>query len=475
MIHALQVLKANRTMNAAGVLIACGLFACSGAPGGEDVERTSDAVTSQSIASVALANVGLGACSTNSDGSRGFASSCNGNGGQPEYWCADFARWVWAAAGTTDTAGLSAAAGSFYVYGETHGTLSTTPAVGDAVVFNYHGNGSADHVAIVTQVNANGTIETASGDWGGYGNSEAAFSSTSHVVLNAPAYGWGVGTTPGEMGMTISGFIAPAGLTTGPVTPPAPTVPALGSVRGVARDASGGGYWIVADDGGVFTYGNAAFYGSEGGHALNSPVVGMASAANGGGYLLAASDGGVFTFGDVGFHGSMGGTKLNKPVVGAALTPSGDGYWLVASDGGIFAFGDAPFEGSMGGKALNQPIVGMASTPSGNGYWLVASDGGIFAFGDAPFEGSLGSTKLNKPVVGMSRSPSGNGYWLVASDGGVFAFGDAGFHGSMGGKTLNQPVMGIAATPSGAGYWLVAADGGIFAFGDAPFEGSDAK
>ena len=31
-----------------------------------------------------------------------------------------------------------------------------------------------------------------------------------------------------------------------------------------------------------------------------------------------ASDGGIFTFGDAGFYGSMGGQHLNKPIVGIA-------------------------------------------------------------------------------------------------------------------------------------------------------------
>ena len=73
-----------------------------------------------------------------------------------------------------------------------------------------------------------------------------------------------------------------------------------------------------------------------------------------------ASDGGIFSFGDATFYGSTGGTILNKPIVGMASTPDVLGYWLVASDGGIFSFGDAKFEGSTGSIALNKPIVGMA-------------------------------------------------------------------------------------------------------------------
>jgi hypothetical protein len=101
------------------------------------------------------------------------------------------------------------------------------------------------------------------------------------------------------------------------------------------------------------------------------------------GYWLVASDGGVFTFGTARFWGSAGAIALNKPVVGMAATPDGGGYWLVASDGGVFTYGDALFHGSTGAIKLNAPIVGMAATPDGGGYWLVASDGGVFTFGDA--------------------------------------------------------------------------------------------
>jgi hypothetical protein len=120
------------------------------------------------------------------------------------------------------------------------------------------------------------------------------------------------------------------------------------------------------------------------------------------GYWTVASDGGVFSFGDAKFHGSMGDKALNKPVVGMAATPDEDGYWLVASDGGVFSFGDAKFHGSTGNIALNKPVVGMAATPDGGGYWLVASDGGVFSFGDAVFFGSMGGKTLNAPMVGMA-------------------------------------------------------------------------
>jgi Pro-kumamolisin, activation domain/IPT/TIG domain len=234
----------------------------------------------------------------------------------------------------------------------------------------------------------------------------------------------------------------------------------------------GQGYRFVASDGGIFTFGDAGFYGSAGGSPLNAPVVGMADTPSSNGYWLVATDGGIFTYGDARFFGSMGGQHLNKPIVGMAATPDGGGYWLVASDGGIFSFGDAQFYGSTGGMSLNKPIVGMASTSDGNGYWLVASDGGIFAYGDAQFFGSTGSIQLNSPVVDMAAGPGGNGYWLVAADGGIFNYGSANFFGSAGSLHLNKPVVGMAATPNGQGYWLVASDGGIFTYGNTLFYGS---
>jgi hypothetical protein len=48
-------------------------------------------------------------------------------------------------------------------------------------------------------------------------------------------------------------------------------------VVGLAQDKTGGGYWLVASDGGVFAFGDAAFYGSTGSLQLNKPVVAVAA------------------------------------------------------------------------------------------------------------------------------------------------------------------------------------------------------
>ena len=235
------------------------------------------------------------------------------------------------------------------------------------------------------------------------------------------------------------------------------------------------GYYLFVRDGSLTGFGNDSYLTYLNGPRyakLNANIVGMVPTPTGGGYWMVGGDGGVFSSGDAGFYGSTGNITLNKPVVGMAATPDGKGYWFVASDGGIFAYGDAGFYGSRGGQPLNKPIVGMAATPDGKGYWLVASDGGIFSYGDAGFFGSTGAIHLNQPVVGMTPTPSGHGYWFVAADGGIFAYGDAGFFGSTGAIHLNAPIVGMTATPDGTGYWFVASDGGVYNYGSAGFFGS---
>ena len=105
----------------------------------------------------------------------------------------------------------------------------------------------------------------------------------------------------------------------------------------------------------------------------------MAATPDGHGYWLVASDGGIFSFGDA----SLLRVDRGHPAQQADRGHGGDadgGYWLVASDGGIFTLRRRRLP-RLGRRhlTLNRPIVGMAATPDGEGYWLVASDGGVYA------------------------------------------------------------------------------------------------
>lgn len=58
--------------------------------------------------------------------------------------------------------------------------------------------------------------------------------------------------------------------------------------------------------------GNAQFYGDMGNVRLNGPVLDSVATPSSWGYYMVASDGGIFSFGDAKFSGSMGGKPLNK-------------------------------------------------------------------------------------------------------------------------------------------------------------------
>ena len=213
-------------------------------------------------------------------------------------------------------------------------------------------------------------------------------------------------------------------------------------VVGIADSASDG-YWVARTDGGVSAEGASAL-GSLAQLRLKAPIVGIAATPDGHGYYLVAADGGVFTFGTARFRGSLGNLHLQAPIVGMVATPDARGYYLVAADGGVFAFGSARFSGSLGATPLVAPVVGIAMPADGHGYYLVAADGGVFTFGGAQFAGSLGAMHLRAPVVAMAAAPDGPGYYLAAKDGGVFAFGTARFAGSTSVRSAAESVVGLA-------------------------------
>lgn len=228
----------------------------------------------------------------------------------------------------------------------------------------------------------------------------------------------------------------------------------------------------AADAGGdVLAYG-APSHGSTAGMSLNAPIVGVAAAADGSGYFQVAADGGVFTFGGARYAGSLGAIELNQPITGIAPTPTGNGYWLVAADGGVFTFGDATYLGSAGGSPPPNRVIALVPTGSGKGYWLVTEGGQVLPYGTARHHGDRRG-QTTSPVVGMAPARDSNGYWLATADGGVYSFGTAAFAGSVAGQRLDEPVTAIDSI--GTGYLLVTRDGAVHTFGGATFNGSAAN
>ena len=220
-----------------------------------------------------------------------------------------------------------------------------------------------------------------------------------------------------------------------------------------------------------------------GGIPLQRPVVGITPTADRNGYWLVASDGGIFSFGDSAFYGSIPGlglhpagsglpNSLDAPIVGMVPSSTGHGYFMVASDGGVFAFGDAHFEGSCPGiGGCYGAAVSVMPDSSGNGYWLVTNKGAVYAFGDAPGYGSPPPESV--PVVSAVATPDGRGYWILYSNGAVFSAGDAVDMGApVGYVNVFNPATAIFPTADGRGYWVAAARGDVFSYGDAPYMGS---
>ena len=133
------------------------------------------------------------------------------------------------------------------------------------------------------------------------------------------------------------------------------------------------------------------------------------AAAFGSGYWFSASDGGVFSFGGAAFHGSLGDRTLRAPVVGMAAAPSRDGYWLADADGAVTAFG-APDHGGRvicvdcptgTGGPRRIPVVGITAPPGDAGATLVDAAGasrGSVSFAELPG----GSLRVTVAATGLS-------------------------------------------------------------------------
>jgi hypothetical protein len=89
---------------------------------------------------------------------------------------------------------------------------------------------------------------------------------------------------------------------------------------------------------------------------IQKPAVAIRSTPTGNGYWIAAADGGIFSFGDAAYFGSMGGKPLNAQIVDMSVHPSGQGYWLLGADGGVFAFGIAKYLTTPDGKGAKDFI-----------------------------------------------------------------------------------------------------------------------
>ena len=121
-------------------------------------------------------------------------------------------------------------------------------------------------------------------------------------------------------------------------------------INGMERTADDRGYWLVAYDGGIFTFGNATFYGSIGRHAPEP--AGARDGAHGVGQgLLAvrARRRDLHVRRRASSTARSAASTSTSPIVAMQRTPTGNGYWMLGADGTVYAFGDAGEFGDIGG------------------------------------------------------------------------------------------------------------------------------
>lgn len=121
---------------------------------------------------------------------------------------------------------------------------------------------------------------------------------------------------------------------------------------------------------------------------LNQPIVGMTSTSTGKGYWFVAADGGIFSFGDAKFYGSAAASPSTAPVRGMAATTTGLGYWVVDSAGAVKAFGDAKPAGSPSSTAAT--VIGLARVPVPPGAASAAVSFALSHVGDPYVYGGTG-------------------------------------------------------------------------------------
>ena len=220
--------------------------------------------------------------------------------------------------------------------------------------------------------------------------------------------------------------------------------------------ARGGGYWIAGRNGGVVPF-DARRRGDRAGRTKRSAIVDLTPTPSGKGYYLLAGNGRIFTFGDAIDRGDA--RELSGRAVALRLTASGEGYVVLSANGGALVRGDAAHAGDLAGAG--EIAVDLLVTP--DGYRIVTASGRVEAFGGAADLG--GAANPGAPLTAAAAAGK-DGYWLLTAAGRVIARGNARDFGSS--DEAPGVAVSIAATRARDGLWLVTDLGAVRTFGAAP-------
>ncbi len=227
----------------------------------------------------------------------------------------------------------------------------------------------------------------------------------------------------------------------------------------MASTPDGQGYWMVASDGGIFSFGDAGFYGSEGAKPLNKPIVGMAP-ISGTVNSHAITDPGTPTETVYGASGSFGG------LADMSVLPGGQSVSTDAVTGWGFLPGQAVVGAVLGPDGS---IVMGGETQTGNQSQATANTMALSVFNPSAgsFQNVIVPTSTGRLAVDEPSEPTGgadiSALTAVPGKGGAVAFLSAWPYRGWDATTLGQyPTFGYV-TGSGSGTYHVVPGSGLTA------------
>ena len=216
----------------------------------------------------------------------------------------------------------------------------------------------------------------------------------------------------------------------------------------VTDTPNGKGYWLSARDGGIFTFGNAAFYGSTGalapecpdrGHGLPRPMARVTGSSP----PTAASSPSATPAST-----ARGRTHLNAPIW-AWRHPRWPGLLAGRLRRGHLHLRRRPYRGSTGGTHLNVPVVGMADDARWQGLLAGRLRRRHLHLRRRPLPRPTGASHLNSAHRGHGIRPPParvTGWWPLTGASSASRRHLLRLDGRI---PLNQPIVGMATSPDG--------------------------
>ena len=223
--------------------------------------------------------------------------------------------------------------------------------------------------------------------------------------------------------------------------------PSAGPTNSIARAPRPESYSILTDGGGIYSFGDARYWGNLIDHNYPGPAVSLAGTPSGNGYSILTSFGGIYTFGDGRYYGNLIDHGYPGQALSHSYTPTGNGYAILTDDGSVRVFGDARYFGNLRDHNYPGQAVSLSYTPTGLGYSILTDSGALYTFGDAQYLGNLIDHNYPGPAVSLEYTGTGRGYNILTSFGGIYSFGDARYYGNLIDHNYPGVAVSIARTP----------------------------